>query len=279
MRNFKIRKRTKPIFISKAAFVNVTLLAGIAVFVGLAAVTGKLVSDNISPGGITSGDKVVMSSGNLQTNDDYTTVKIDAQDFYFLQFGVFSNADNANTCAESVIKKGGAGYVREIEGKNYVFAMSYSKSDDAKTVVSQLKDQGYSAILKCYSHSGLSVNLSGAEESIKNVENAFKGISEIPSEMENIIYGFDKGVYNREVLSEMLDSLKNKVQTYGEVFKTYSEQSKVFADAAIYCDSVCEDISDIIAIDENSSPSSDLKFIYINCIFNLIEYLDNVVIE
>lgn len=279
MRSFKIKKRIKPIFISKAAFVNVTLLAGIAVFVGLAAITGKLVSDNIFPGNTGIGDKVVMSSGDSQTNEDYITVKIDAQDFYFLQFGVFSNVDNANTCAESIIKKGGAGYVKNIEGKNYVFAMSYSKSDDAKTVVSQLKDQGYSAILKCYSHNGLSVNLSGAEESIKNVENAFNGITEIPFELENIVYSFDKGMYTVDDLNEALNTLKDKVETYSDVFKTYSEQNKVFADAVTYCNSVCEDISAVIAIDESSSPSSDLKFIYINCIFNLIEYLDNVVIE
>lgn len=279
MRNFKIKKRAKPIFISKAAFVNVTLLAGIAVFVGLAAVTGKLVSDNIVPEGVKPSDKVVMSSGDSQADDDYTNVKIDARDFYFLQFGVFANKNNATTCAESIIKKGGAGYVKEIEGKNYVFAMSYTQSDDAKTVVSQLKEQGYSAILKCYSHGGLSINLRGAKESIENVESAFKGISEIPFEMENIIYSFDKGMYDREELNQMLDSLTDKVQTYGDVLKKYSEQNKVFSDAVTYCNSVCEDISDVIAVDKNNSPSSDLKFIYINCIFNLIEYLDNVVIE
>lgn len=277
MRNFKIKKRIKPIFISKAAFVNVTLLAGIAIFVGLAAATGKLVSDNISTGNNNPADKVVISSGASQT-EDYTTVKIDAQDYYFLQFGVFSNKENANKCADSISQKGGAGYIKEIEGKNYVFAMSYSQSDDARTVITQLKDQGYSAILKCYSHGGLSINLSGSKTSIDNVEKAFEGISKIPLELESVIYNFDKNMYDREELNITLDSIKEKIATYKDVFNTYSDQNDIFSQAVLYCNSVCEDISDIIKIDNETSPSSKLKFIYINCIFNLIEYLDNVVI-
>lgn len=279
MRNFKMKKRTKPIFISKATFVNVTLLAGIAIFVGLAAATGKLVSDNIVSGGITPSDKVVMSSGTTQTAGDRKTVEISAQDFYFLQFGVFSNKDNAATCADSIIKKGGAGYVKEIDDKNYVFAMSYSQSEDAKTIVSQLKQQGYSAILKCYSHGGLKVDLSGAKESVDKVESAFKGMSAIPIELEKIIYSFDKKEINKTELGTALDTLSDKINVYRDVFNTYSDQNKVFEDAMRYCDTVCDDINSVAAYAEDGSPSSDLKFIYINCIFNLIEYLDNVVIE
>lgn len=279
MRNFKITKRTKPIFISKAAFVNVTLLAGIAIFIGLAAATGKLVSDNMVHGTVTPSDKVVMSSGSTQTTGDRKTVEITAQDFYFLQFGVFSNKDNATTCANSVIKKGGAGYIKEIEDKNYVFAMSYSQSEDAKTVVSQLKQQGYSAILKCYSHGGLKVELSGAKESVDKVESAFKGMSDIPFELERIVYSFDKGETDKAGLEAALNTLSGKIQTYSDVFNIYSDQNKVFADAVMYCDAVCDDIKGVEVSEEENTPSSDLKFIYINCIFNLIEYLDNVVIE
>ena len=102
MRNFKIR-RTKPIFISKAAFVNVTLLAGVAIFVALAVLTGNLVGSNILPdtdvelNPTLDNNKIVISQPTptpdmpintppASVNTDSSIIKIDSRDYYFVQF-------------------------------------------------------------------------------------------------------------------------------------------------------------------------------------------------
>lgn len=280
MRSFKIRKREKPIFISKAAFVNVTLMAGIAVFVGLATMTGRLVSQGILPG-----DTVVVAPGPTASADsgantevEYKTIRVEAEDHYFVQFGVFANEENARTCAESIIAKGGAGYIKSIEGKHFVFAMGYSVGDDAKTVVSQLKAQGYSTLMKCYSHDGLELNVKGSDESIERLTAAYNGANGIDDELERIIFEYDKKEYDANTLKQKLTALMDKIEVYGDCFGAYGDQNKIFEDAKVYCEGICADISEIIAHDDEAELASLLKFVYINGIFNWIEYLDNAVI-
>ena len=284
MRNFKIKKRTKPIFISKAAFVNVTLIAGITIFMALATVTGKLVSDNMLPTDSPVLNPQTPSPGATPNAPNDATsqsisIRLDAKDYYFVQFGVFSSLENARSCANSIVSKGGAGYVKEIEGKHYVYAMSYTQNDDAKTVVSQLKSQGYSTMLKRYSHSGLKVDLSGAPATLDSLKNALEGISQIPDELETIIFDIDKGNLKGESVTESLTQLKNKVNGYLDILKLYSEQSGIFSGAADYCTAVNADVEGVLELTDSASLSPSLKFVYINSIFELIEYLDNCVIE
>lgn len=281
MRNFKIKKRSKPIFISKAAFVNVTLIAGITIFMALATVTGKLVSDNMLP----SGDTPVINnttpspSTTQSPSAQSISIRLDARDYYFIQFGVFSSLENARSCANSIVSKGGAGYVKEIEGKHYVFAMSYTQNADATTVISQLKSQGYSTMLKRYSHSGLKVDLSGTTSTLESLKTAIEGITNIPDELEQIIFGIDKGELSGQGITDSLSQLKTKINGYLDVLKLYSEQSGIFSGAAEYCTAVSADIEGVLELSQTASLSPSLKFVYINSIFDLIEYLDNVVIE
>ncbi len=278
MRNFKIKKRAKPIFVSKTAFVNVTLLTGIVLFIGLASLTGKLVSNQIVPG-----DQVVMkpsvSPGSTgDTDEGYTNITLEPQDYYFVQFGMFTSSDNAKLCADAIAKLGGAGYVREVEGKHYVFAMSYSQNEDAKTVVADLKAQGYSTMLKCYSHNGLSINLSGSKENTDRIKSAMNGIAQLPQSVEMLIYSFDEGQCTREELLLDIDKVCNTVNESKAVLAEYSEQSIVFQKGAEYCDAVAKELGELKNTEDETVFKSSLKFIYINSIFNLIEYLDNVLI-
>lgn len=297
MRSFKIRKRTKPIFVSKAAFVNATLIAGVVIFVAVAAMTGKLVSDKIIPtpdGG--DNDKVVVSlptptdnktdepentqkpaDGNTPTVES-TLIEIDAQEYYFVQLGVFANENNAKTCAESVAQRGGAGVVSNADGNYRVYAMCYKSGEDAKTVVTQLKGEGYSAVLKCISSKGLSINISAGKNTVKNIKEAFEGMVSVNRELENIIYKFDKKEIDRTAAKNELRALLGKIEQYKNIFSTYSEQNKVFEDANALCDKTYTDISDILKLDDDVKLSSSMKFVYINNVFKVIQYLDNVLV-
>lgn len=294
MRNFRI-KRTKPIFISKTAFVNVTLLAGIAIFVALAVLTGRLVSDSIIPDKDViastepSGNKITViqptptpeqqPSGTPASDaDEGSLIKIDARDYYFVQFGMFSNEKNAKVCADSITSKGGAGYVKYDGGKYYVFAMCYSNGNDAKTVVTNLKAQGYSTLLKCFSHNGMSMRISGSKESVDNLESAYSGIVKATDEIEDIIYKFDKGEIDRTELKNRLRELLGSVGSVKDTFALYADQNKVFNDAKALSETVYTDISALLKIDDDTKLKSGLKNTYITCVFDLIGYLDNAVV-
>lgn len=295
MRNFKI-KRTKPIFISKTAFVNVTLLAGMAIFVALAVLTGRLVSNSIMPdvsvaaSATPSGDKIIVTqptatpeqqpsaSPSSGDNTEGSTVTIAARDYYFVQFGVFSNEKNANTCAETIIAKGGAGYIKQDDGKYYVFAMCYTDGNDAQTVVANLKAQGYSTLLKCFSHNGMQLKLSGSNESIENIDSAYSSIVKATDEIEDIIYKFDKGEIDRTELKNMLRTLLDSVGSAKNTFAAYAEQSVIFENARLYTAKLYTDVSALLKLESDEQLKSKLKNTYIDNVFALITYLDNAVV-
>lgn len=293
MRNFRIR-RTKPIFISKAAFINVTLLAGIAIFVALAVLTGRAVSDNIfkdtgvNASSEPSDTKIIVTQPTAtpelpkNTPPEETStggvIKIEAKDYYFVQFGMFSNEDNAKTCADSIAALGGAGYIKNTDGKFYVFAMCYSNGNDAKTVVTNLKTQGYSTLLKCFSHNGMTMNISGSEESINKIETAYNGVIKATDEIEEIIYKFDKGEIDRIELKNQLRELLSLIESNKDTFSLYAEQNDIFANAKTLCEAYYSDISGLLKLESDIELKSRLKNTYITSVFELIEYLDNAVV-
>ncbi len=290
MRNFRFKKRTKPIFVSKAAFVNITLLAGVVMFVSLAAITGKLVSDGLVPdvGAMSTASPDLMATASPSTQPGVSItpsdtqsyeLKINGKDFYFIQFGVFANEKNANTCAASVASRGGAGYIKNMNSNFYVFAMCYSDSNDAKKVTTQLKADGYSTMLKCFSHNGITLHLSGSETGISEIEVAFEGICSLAEKMEELVYKFDDQMIDRVEMKNQLRGILGEIEEYRDVFVTYSDESDIFSDASQVCSVLYEDISEILKTDDDVKLSSEFKYVYVNYIFELIEYLDNVVIE
>lgn len=294
MRNFRI-KRTKPIFISKTAFVNVTLLAGMAIFVALAVLTGRLVSNSIIPdinvvaSEAPSNDKIIVTQPTATPEQqpsatpsgeatEGSTVTIAARDYYFVQFGVFSNEKNANTCAETIISKGGAGYIKNDDGKYHVFAMCYTDGNDAQTVVTNLKAQGYSTLLKCFSHNGMLLNLSGSNESIEKIDLAYTSIVKATDAIEDIIYKFDKGEIDRTELKNLLRTLLESVGSAKNTFADYAEQSEIFENAEIYAAKLYTDVSALLKLESDVQLKSRLKNTYIDNVFALITYLDNAVV-
>lgn len=293
MRNFRIR-RTKPIFISKAAFINVTLLAGIAIFVALAVLTGRAVSTNIikdtgvAASSEPSDTKIIVTQPTptpelpqntpMEEATNGREIKIEAKDYYFVQFGMFSNEENARTCADSIAALGGAGYIKNTDGKFYVFAMCYSNGNDAKTVVTNLKTQGYSTLLKCFSHNGMTMNISGSDESVNKIEAAFNGVIKATDEIEDIIYKFDKGEIDRIELKNQLRELLNMIESNKDTFSLYAEQNEIFANAKTLCETFYSDISGLLKLESDIELKSRLKNTYITSVFELIEYLDNAVV-
>ncbi len=294
MRNFKIKRRTKPIFVSKAAFVNATLLAGVVIFIAVAALTGKIVSDKFISNPVKTDDGEVVITKPTHTPTDNNTpgivptpdenpvkgtlIEISAKDYYFVQFGVFANEENARACAESITSRGGAGYIKNIEGNYNVYAMCYQDGNDAKTVVTNLKSDGYSALLKCFSQKGLSINVSGSDDAIKNIEEAFRGMVSVNKDLEGIIYKFDKKEIDRTAAKNELRALLGKIEKYKNTFSQYSGKNKLFEDANNVCNNVYTDISNVLKTEDDTKLSSEMKFVYINNVFNVIQYLDNVVV-
>ncbi len=291
MRNFRMKKRTKPIFVTKAAFVNVLLFTGVAVFLAVAVLAGKAVStgmlekenenknssvtvnkskdDDVNP----APDSTPEASAD--TTENTVRLMFDAQNYYVIQLGAFSGEANANKCASSIRASGGAGFVREQEGKYYVYAMCYADSEDARTVSANLKAEGRSALVKCFKTASLALDISGSEKCVADIESAMRGIEEVPAELEKLIFSFDRGECERTALKTSLMKVLEDVETYRDVFGLYREQSAFFAQSENYCKGVYDDIASVLKADDDTALSAELKHIYINTVFNFIEYLDN----
>lgn len=316
MRNFRM-KRTKPIFISKAAFVNITLFSGVIIFVALAVLTGRLVGGNISGDNVDANSKPTESvgtstptpstselpfmtetpnitetpkatpsgtplaptptpSGNVDAEDKGTVVKLEARDYYFVQLGVFSSSENAELCAGSIAANGGAGYILNKEGKYYIFATCSVSDTQAKETVLELKEQGHSALLKCFSHNGMEITLRGNQSSIEKLDAAFHSVITSNEKMEELIRRFENGELTRPELKEELRKLLGDIMSNKELFTKYSGQSVIFSDAGELSETFYTDVSALLKLDDDVRIMSEMKKIYIKNVFDLIEYLDNV---
>ena len=116
MGEFRMHRRKHPIFVSKTAFFNSLIILGVVVFVSIAAITGKLISDSIMPYIIdvdsyqpaepTDPSVVVPSDGDdEETGNDgqvkSVNIEVQNQEYYLVQMGVYQTEQNAQTSAES----------------------------------------------------------------------------------------------------------------------------------------------------------------------------------
>ena len=80
---------------------------------------------------------------SLQTLNSKGNISIPMFECYMLQMGVFATESNAVELADSLISKGGGGYVLHDGDRYRVFVSGYSTLDEAKQVRDAMKLQGY----------------------------------------------------------------------------------------------------------------------------------------
>ena len=275
-------KRKRPLFISRTAFANTLLIAGVFLFVGAAVFTGKVINDTISPliesiGAYSPEDDIPPTStpaGDINTGDTTTcTLTIPNCQVYAVQMGVFSVEENAQSYSKTIRKLGGAGYVHEEEGFYYVFAMCYSEKDDALSVTSSLKDQGYSGYVYTLTHQGLKMEVRGAEDALQRLNLASECISGVVSRLEDASILLDKAEV--DVITP-LNEIKNELKTAREIFEEYSSnENDGFSRLGEFCKAVENEVSNVIQL-EGSELSWGLKHATVSAAFMLRDVVGEI---
>lgn len=153
------------------------------------------------------------SMSTMNINDD---VKLPKLECFMLQMGVFDSESNANTLAESVRQKGGAGYVMRDGEKYRVLAAGYATQEEACSVRDRLKSEGYD----CSVHeittetTDFSVSvMSGTNNTIENLKSAFYALLSAHDDLLELELNFDKSSMTAENGKAAVSTILSQLQS------------------------------------------------------------------
>ena len=154
-----------------------------------------------------------------RTSDKIT---VPAKTFYAIQSGVFDDKQNAQTEADAVKQRGGAGYVYEDNGKYRVLMSVYKTEDEAKTVKDKLlNDEKLSTIVKPIEQKELTFSITATTEQIEGIKDCFTQLHEIEDSLLSVILENDKNTDVKEELTGLL----TKINTINTTFTQLTQGS------------------------------------------------------
>jgi len=221
MRYSRLRRRkTKQRY---AAFILTALLLFVVIYVISAGTLGKFVSNLISPILIGTGDKD--ETNNLPGEDPLLTVpeddptenstadtvkitaplKANALSMYAIQMGAFTDGANAETFAQELRSRGGAGFILN-DGFHRVLAIGFQSEEDAKKVRDELKVDGIESHVYKIASAGVNMNITATEANVNAIRSAYLLWENTFATLENLIIDLDSGTIGPK---EAYDKIKN----------------------------------------------------------------------
>lgn len=210
----------------KGMIIFVLFLVGAAVavyFIGAVKV-GNFISDQIvmpvvswvTGGQTTSENEEEDVTPNSPQPDDAkeqtvtSTFEIPEISVYALQAGVFSEQENADTFAESLQQKGGAGYILEEEGSYRVMIAGYLTQEEAENVKDRLEsEQSMETKVFPIEAGKLSVEMETTEEAAEVIKTCIAPCSGYVNEMATLALSLDK---NETTLSKAQDKIQEMLE-------------------------------------------------------------------
>lgn len=192
--------------------------------------------------------------------------------FYFVEINEFLTFADANALANEIQTKNGAGYIY-FDGSYHVLANFYLTSEDAETVVDNLKTEYSTAkILKLQQKKFVeSKNLTSAQNDctkalIKQAEESIKSVY-------NNILQFDKNEINEAQLKTNFISIASSFENvYGDFISAFSANSK-FNKAKDYALKINDALNNLKDVTAKENFNSKMKFEMINfaiCFYNTL---------
>lgn len=120
------------------------------------------------------------------------SVKLPGIDIYMLQLGVYNSFEECEKAAESIKKRGAAGYVYEDNGVYRLIAAAYSDEASAASVKERLTGEGISCAVIRLSYTGAELLITAHVERLTPIRTAFAFAYEIVSELEETALDFDE---------------------------------------------------------------------------------------
>ena len=208
------------------------------------------------------------------------TIKVEDMNFFGIQMGAFNSKENAQSIADQLKTRGGAGYVLD-DQYSRVIAMVFLSEGDATAVKEQLQEQSIESQLYELKCPGVDMEVTAPSEKIEGIKTSFSLVREKFGEVESIIRELDNDKITIEIAINRIGEIKNEVIIKEEQLNQYSatqEGSQVLSglknllsDQANNIDQILQtNTSDKVAI------SSKIKYTYIDMIVKYKGYIEQI---
>lgn len=209
------------------------------------------------------------------------TIKVDSMNLYGLQMGAFNNKENAQSIADQLRTKGGAGYVLEDQYQR-VMAMMFLNEADANVVKEQLKGQSVEAQIYDLKCPGVDMEITASKEKIEGIRSSFAMLKDKMGSMETLIKDLDNDKITVELalnrLSEMKDEAAKKAEELNGYLATNEGNSILSGLKALFSVQV-QDIDQIIQekTSDKVAISSKIKYTYIDMVVKYKAYIEQII--
>lgn len=251
------------------------LLTGCIIYMIAATEVGKFIAEKVFVpvvawiSGEKNGEESPEPSGSESPTVNLNVVdfKLDKFDVYALQAGAFSEEANANTLANELQSKGGAGYIY-YDGEVYrVFIAAYVSQSDAENVKARLlAEQNMDSKVYTVSSDMVDIDIFVAEGDDIYLEGAMEIISDQQKEIISAALELDKGTLTPDAAVAKLNEIKTAAATFMDRFSD-SEDASISAISA-YSNSVYDSIGALLQNELTTVElSAQIKHFYMELIF------------
>lgn len=305
MRYSRIRKGKNQKRYAVALIVILLIFAGAYFF--SAGSLGKYISNLISPilksrqdvdtkepegtpnGNMESGDTgtelTLPEDKNQEDQNDQSpriteTISVDVMNFFGIQMGAFNDKQNAQSVADQLKTKGGAGYTVDDQFTR-VMAMMFLTEEDAILVKDQLKEQSVEAQIYTLKCPGVEMEITASSEKIEGIKSSFLLIKDKIGLMESIIKELDNDKITTEIAINKVGEIEKELIAKADQLSKYSATQEGNPILSGLKDLLSEQAGNLNQISqENISDkveiSSKIKYNYIDMILKYKGYMEQI---
>ena len=204
---------------------------------------------------------LIIGKGSIFYNGKYY---ISSSTYYAVSIGSFKNQDEAESCATSVKKQGGAGYVH-LSGNYYVLLAMYSSTIDAQSVISKLKSSGVSASIINVNIPRLNFKFSDKDKNLVKAAESFLDVYEF---LYDLSIKYDSGSLSSDSVKMSVKSKIDELKFLQKLEPT-SKEGLVIKENAIIIPQRLMQITNAPA--ENYQLNSEIKYVYMQIVFDYIK--------
>ena len=195
-----------------------------------------------------------------------TQKNVDA--LYFVEVNSFLNYSDANTLAQEIQNKNGAGYVY-FDGKYHVFASVYPTKTDAKTVCENLKENYQTA--KIFELEIKTINIKNLTELQKECTKNLAEQGKLTfSQIYNNILALDKAEIDRNQAILNFKTIKNNFIDVSNNFNTAFKENSKYNKAKNYLSAINTSLDNLA----NEKSACNYKYELINYAINFLNILN-----
>ena len=207
-------------------------------------------------------------------------VRLAAQDYYAIQFGVYENKQAAEEKALAYVERGAAGYIWQEEGKCRVLAAVYTSLGDAQTIKERLKSQGIDTYVLTIRQPALEMRVSASETQRALLGEIFAFLQRAVREIGDISMALDKQTMSAQEAGERMTSLCEEANAYSRRTGTElgDDSLGVIRGIRALLDTISEKCGDISAqnLQEELAMTAKIKYNYLEVLWNVGNFVDSV---